>query len=237
MRFRYVAAPHPHLAVDEIIAPHAYASLRFPDQLIGAGQAWGLTATDPQYAFEDPAWRAVRDELCSELFVMSVLREFSGDMSRAGCRVDPTRARLVPFVETREEKELSTLPGNWNPNELFTRLDFQSKGAGTYREFIHLDWARRIVGGILFFSDADEEGLDGGELAFYRDRDFRDDRWCHDAELVAQFRPRANTGIIFLNWNGAFHGPRAIKRLRGRRRWLYYTISSRADVWVANAKR
>lgn len=239
MRFRYVAAPHPHLVFDEIVAPAVYASLSFPDDLIDAGRAWGLTATDPAYdvVFEDPAWRALRDELCSEQFVMTVLDQFRADMRREGCLVDPDRARLVPFVETREQKELSTLPGDADPNELFTRLDFQSKGVGTYREFVHLDWARRVIGGILFFSDGEEEGLEGGELAFYRDRDFRNDRWCHDAELVAEFRPRANTGIVFLNSNGAFHGPRAITRLRGRRRWLYYTISSRADVWSPAAAR
>jgi hypothetical protein len=140
---------------------------------------------------------------------------------------------LTSFVESRTEKEQATLGAGGDPNEIFTRLDFQSKGAGGYREFVHLDWARRIVGGILFFSDADEEGLVGGETAFYRDRAFRNDRWCHDPELVALFRPRHNTGMIFLNSNAGFHGPRRITALEGRRRWLYFTISSRVDIWPA----
>ena len=165
-----------------------------------------------------------------------MLRGFADDMRRHGCLVDPGRARLEPFAESREDKEREVLAGDADPNEVFTRLDFQSKGEGGYREFVHLDWARRIVGGILFFSDGRDEGLEGGELAFYRDRAFRNDRWCHDPELVATFPPRANTGVIFLNWNGAFHGPRAITRLRGRRRWLYYTISSRIDVWPHAAR-
>jgi hypothetical protein len=101
---------------------------------------------------------------------------------------------------------------------------------------VHLDWARRIVGGILYFSDAAEEGLDGGELAFFRDRDFRDDRWCHDPEQVVAFAPRHNTGVIFLNSNRGFHGPRAIRRLEGRRRWLYFTISSKLDVWPVRGR-
>lgn len=105
------------------------------------------------------------------------------------------------------------------------------KAEGEYRSFVHLDWARRIVGGILFLSDQDEEGLEGGELALYRDRGFRNDRWCHDPELVTMYPPRHNTGVIFLNSNAGFHGPRAISRLTGHRRWLYYTISSRLDVW------
>lgn len=233
MRYRYVPSPQPHLVIDEIVPPDVYASLAFPEALVAEGQAWGITGSDPEYTevLRDPAWRALHDELCVDAFVMDALRAFAGDMQREHCRVDPRRARLVPFTETRAEKEQSSLSYDGDPNEIFTRLDFQSKQAGGYRHFIHLDWPRRIVGGILFFSDADEEGLEGGELALYRDRDFRNDRWCHDPELVAQFRPRANSGVIFLNWNGAFHGPRAITRLRGRRRWLYYAISSRADVW------
>ena len=233
MRYRYVSSPQPHLLIDDIVTPKIYASLAFPDALIAEGEAWGITAGDSQYAtvLQDPAWRALHDELCGPEFVRNVLRAFAGEMQRENCLVDPESARLVPFVESRAEKEQSTLSYDGDPNEIFTRLDFQSKKAGGYREFVHLDWARRIVGGILFFSDADEEGLEGGELAFFRDRDFRNDRWCHDPELVAQFRPRANSGVIFLNWNGAFHGPRAITQLRGRRRWLYYAISSRADVW------
>jgi hypothetical protein len=152
-------------------------------------------------------------------------------MRRAGCLVDPDRARLGSFVESREEKSASTLTSGADPNDLFTRFDFQSKGRGEYRDFVHLDWARRIVGGILFFSDSEEEGLEGGELAFYRDRAFQNDRWCHDPELTALFPPRRNTGVIFLNSNEGFHGPRKIEALAGRRRWLYYTISAQVDVW------
>ncbi|HEX7192249.1 MAG TPA: 2OG-Fe(II) oxygenase [Thermoanaerobaculia bacterium] len=233
MHFRYVAQPQPHLVVDEIVSPDVYATLPFPDDLISDRDAWGITASDAEYAtvLEHPGWRALDGELRSEAFVTSVLRAFAADMERLGCLVDPDHAQVIPFNESRAEKAMASLDRDADPNEIFTRLDFQSKKAGGYRDFVHLDWSRRITGGILFFSDADEEGLEGGELAFYLDRGFRNDRWCHDPEPVANFRPRANSGVIFLNWNGAFHGPRAIKRLRGRRRWLYYAISSRRDVW------
>lgn len=238
MRLRYAHEPHPHLVCDEILPPDVYTALRFPDELIAPGSSWGITATDPNYpiVLRDPVWHALYDQLRGEPFVRAVLRGFAADMAHAGCLVDPEHARLVPFVETREEKEKAVLATDADPNEIFIRLDFQSKTEGGYRSFVHLDWARRIVGGILFFSDAEEEGLEGGELAFYRDRDFRNDRWCHDAELTALFPPRANTGLIFLNSNSAFHGPRAITALRGRRRWLYYTISSRVDVWPCAAR-
>lgn len=238
MRFRYERRPHPHLVIEEIAPPDRYAALRFPDASLAPDASWGLTGSDAAYAavLRDSCWRALHDELCGSEFVAAVLRAFAGDMHAAGCRIDPERARLAPFVESREQKEQASLGFDGDPNELFTRLDFQSKGAGAYREFVHLDWARRLIGGILFFCDADEEGLIGGETALYRDRDFRNDRWCHDPELTALFRPAHNTGVIFLNSNSGFHGPRAIRQLHGRRRWLYYTISSRCDIWPASPR-
>jgi hypothetical protein len=238
LRYRYARDPHPHLVIDEIVAPDVYRAMRFPDDQLAHGASWGLTAADANYTtvLSDPHWKSLHDLLRGETFVSAVLRAFAGDMRRAGCLVDPDRARLTSFVESREQKESPSLTAEGDPNDVFTRMDFQSKGAGAYREFVHLDWARRIIGGILFFSDADDEGLVGGETALYRDRDFRDDRWCHDPELVALFRPRHNTGVIFLNSNAGFHGPRAITELRGRRRWLYYTISSRIDIWPASPR-
>jgi hypothetical protein len=232
VQLRYFAEPHPHIVIDPILDPSVYAALRFPDHLVRDG-AWGITASDPEYAevMTDPVWRDLVDELCGEAFVQTVLDLFAEDLRRAGCLVDSASARLTEFVETREEKEAPVLRKEGDPNALFARVDFQSKGEGGYREFVHLDWARRITGAILFFSDADDEGLEGGELAMYRDRAFADDRWCHDPELVAMFRPRHNSGVIFLNSNAGFHGPRAIRKLAGRRRWLYYAISSQVDVW------
>ncbi|MES1254715.1 MAG: hypothetical protein ABUS56_03850 [Acidobacteriota bacterium] len=233
MRYRYVVVPHPHIVIDEIVAPDVYTAMRFPDEYLEPDANWGLTSTDARYAdvLADPNWRALHDTLRGERFVSRVLRTFAPDMKRAACLVDPDRARLTGFVESRADKARKALVGPGDPNDVFTRLDFQSKRAGHYREFVHLDWPRRVVGGILFFSDADEEGLVGGELALYRDRGFRNDRWCHAPERVAAFPARHNTGVIFLNSNAGFHGPCAMTALRGRRRWLYYTISSRSDVW------
>jgi hypothetical protein len=233
VRFRYEPNPHPHLVIDEIVEASIYEALTFPDHLVARDDPWGIAASDPEYAkvLSDPSWRALHDQLRGEPFVHTVLAAFGDEMRAAGCLVDPDRARIVNFIESREEKAQRVLAADGDPNEIFTRLDFQSKAEGGYRDFVHLDWARRIVGGILFFSDARDEGLEGGELALYRDRAFRNDRWCHDPELLTEFRPRHNSGVIFLNSNSGFHGPRPIRSLSGRRRWLYFTISSTLDVW------
>lgn len=237
MKLRYLTEPHPHILLDELMPPPVCAATAFPDELV-ADDEWGITSSDGAYrrVLADPAWRALHDELRGERFVRQVLASFGDAMRAAGCRTDPDRARLSDFVETREQKGLPTLATEGDADQVFTRLDFQSKAEGGYREFVHLDWARRIVGGILFFSDAEEEGLEGGELALYRDRDFRNDRWCHEPELTAKFAPRHNSGVIFLNSNAGFHGPRRIRRLAGRRRWLYFTISSTVDVWPAEPR-
>jgi hypothetical protein len=234
MRFDYVAEPHPHLFFEEVADPAVYERLVFPDsKMASPAEAWGLTRSDAEYeeVFRDKAWSSLRDSFTDEEFVLTVLREFAADLRTHGCLVDPDKARVIDYLETREEKQMPVLATKGDPNEVFTRFDLQSKGMAEYRDFVHLDWARRIVGGILFFSDAGEEGLDGGELAFYRDRAFAGDRFAHDPELTYMIEPRHNTGVVFLNSNDGFHGPRAIRALQGRRRWVYFTISSKIDVW------
>lgn len=232
MKFRLVDEPHPHLVVEEIVDPELYRQLRFPDDRIERSRDWGLTRTDPAYAevMADPAWARTRAEVTSEATVRAVIDAFAPYMVGAGCRVDPAHAHLVDFVETREQKAQPVLDRHGDPNALFTRFDFQSK-AEEYGPFVHLDWDRRIVGSVLFFSDADEEGLVGGELAFYRDAGFKNDRYCHAPEVVARFPARHNTGLIFLNTNASFHGPTTIEHIAGRRRWVNFNISSRVDIW------
>lgn len=50
MRRRYAAKPHPHLVIDEIVPPDAYAAMSFPDHLVAPGAAWGITSSDAQCA-------------------------------------------------------------------------------------------------------------------------------------------------------------------------------------------
>ena len=179
----------------------------------------------------DPGWRALHDELRSERFVREVLSSFGDDMRAAGCRTDPDRARLVDFTETREQKGLRVLADQGDPNEVFTRLDFQSKAEGGYRTSSTSTGPGGLSGGSSSSRTPRRRAWRVASSAFYRDRGFRNDRWCHDPELTLKYAPRHNTGVIFLNSNTGFHGPRQIHRLAGRRRWLYFTISSTVDVW------
>ena len=235
MQSFYCAGPSPHILLTDIVPDGDYRTLVFPDDLIPADNGWGLTEDDPAYrlVLQQPVWQRLYDHLKSHEFARGVLEHFRNPMRLAGCRVDPDNVYFSSYLESMTEKSKSTLSIDADPDELFTRVDFLSRGPGQYRSFVHLDWPRRLVGGILFFSDADREGLIGGEFGMYRDATFRNDRWCNEPVLEKIYTPRHNTGIIFLNSNGAFHGPTSITSQVGRRRWIYYTISSRADIWPA----
>jgi hypothetical protein len=115
-------------------------------------------------------------------------------------------------------------------NELFTRFDIQAAD-GDYAPYVHLDRIRRLTGGLLFCADHREEGLIGGEFALYRDRFFADDRRCLWPRLAKTFPMRHNTGVIFLNANAAFHGPRRTTAIKGLRKWVYHAVSSHKAVW------
>jgi hypothetical protein len=39
--------------------------------------------------------------------------------------------------------------------------------------------------------------------------------------------------VLFLNSNAGFHGPTPIRRINGLRKWIYYSISSRRNIWQA----
>src|SRR5687768_11983319 len=104
MRAHYSSSPHPHLRLDELVGAETYDRLVFPDgQMAGATEAWGLTQSDPGYeeVFSDEGWATVREAFTNETFVHQVLEWFADDLRAAGCLVDPAKATLTDFVESR----------------------------------------------------------------------------------------------------------------------------------------
>lgn len=234
LHFEYRSHPVPHLYVSEVVAPDLYASLRFPDiparPLGRIGR--DLYAGEPGYddVVSRSPWASVHGQLTGEPFVRETLRLFRADMERARARLDPDRAVLEPYAESREETESPELGTGRGLESIFCRFDFQVADA-SYRKPPHLDHPRRVVGGVFFCSDADEEDIVGGEFAFFEDLRFRNDRICHRPRVARRYPVRHNTAVLFLNHNRAFHGPLPIERARGARRWIYYSISSHQDVW------
>jgi hypothetical protein len=167
----------------------------------------------------------------SEECVRWILQVFDEDLLRLGCKVDVANAVYQPFVEPRESvQEIRGAISERDVNVLFTRFDLQAADSA-YGRYVHLDRIRRVVGGLLFCSDQQQEGLVGGEFGLYRDRWPGDNRRCLWPALVKRFGVRHNTGVVFVNANTAFHGPLPIHAIRGLRKWVYYAISSHQPVW------
>jgi hypothetical protein len=166
----------------------------------------------------------------SEDFVKWTLSIFEEDLLRLHCSVTAQDARLVPYLETRDALDAApdVLDLSADPNEVFTRFDFSVAGP-RYTTYAHLDSPRRVIGGLLFFSDGKRDEIDGGDFVLYGDRLFLGDRvgrWLYRAKVIPL---RGNTGVLFLNSNRGFHGPSQVRS--GTRKWIYYSISSRNLAW------
>jgi hypothetical protein len=236
LAYSYSSYPTPHIYLPQLLPPDLYARISFPNIKVRAKGRSGrdLFVGEPGWseAIASDGFRELYSQLTSPEFVSFVLSVFEQDMKLHRSRVDAKRARLVPILETREMLDAApeVLDETADANELFNRFDFTVAG-GDYTAYVHLDSPRRLVGGVLFFSDAEQEGLQGGEFTLYRDLLFGDDRNCHWPLPVKKFPVKGNTGVLFLNSNRGFHGPSEITQIHGVRRWIYYSISSRNRVW------
>ncbi len=236
LHYTYHDTPCPHIYLPELLPPERYQALRFPTLNPRAQGRIGrdLFSGEPEYetVIQSEGWRELHQLFSSREFVAWVLAIFANDLRRFHCAVDPQQMQVVPCTETREQfaTQSQALAGLHEVNHLFTRFDFQAADV-TYRPYVHLDYPRRLTGGLLFFADAEEEGLEGGEFSLYRDRLFANDRTCRWPQRVCSYPFRHNSGVIFLNCNTGFHGPSPIRALGGLRKWVYYSISSHQPVW------
>jgi hypothetical protein len=235
----YYHQPSPHIFIPQLIEPDLYAQISFPNLperpmgRIGRDLYPGEPGWDE--LMTSPGWREFSSAFMSEAFIRRVIECFRDDIRRLGCAIDPARVYLDPYRETRQETETSLLSETYDPNALFARFDLQAIGQ-TYKKSVHCDWPRRVVGGVLFLTSAADEGLEGGEFALYSDLEFQNDRVCHQPKLEKVFPVRHNQGVLFLNSNSGFHGPTPIRKMAGMRKWIYYSISSRRNVWQAHSQ-
>jgi hypothetical protein len=235
IEYEYYSEPAPHIFLPKLLPTNAYRDLVFPklERSLTGRIGRDLYDGEPGYGalVSSPGWTDLHALFTSERFVKWTVRIFADDLARLGCEVDPTTAFFEPYVESRDQvRDVRAAISDRDANALFTRFDIQAADA-TYEPYVHLDRIRRLTGGVLFCTDPAEEGLLGGEFAFYRDRWFADDRRCLWPKRVKTFPVRPNTGVIFLNANTAFHGPRPISALRGLRKWVYHAVSSHRAIW------
>jgi hypothetical protein len=240
MHLGYFADPTPHAVISELVPPAVYEQIRFPDipprqdGRIGRDVYYG----EPEWPeiMAQPGWAEFSSAFMSEEFMQRVIALFAEDIRAHGCKLDPSKVYLSQRAESRIETQAPVLSETDDPHALFIRFDLQAIDA-TYDKGVHCDHMRRVVGGVLFMTSAEDEDMEGGGFGIYSDLDFNNDRRCHQPRVERIFPFRHNQGIIFLNSNRGFHGPTPIRRLGGLRKWIYYSISSRRDVWERAAPR
>jgi hypothetical protein len=235
MRYEYFQDPSPHLSISEVVPSDLYRVSSFPAIPKSSGGRVGrdLLVDDP--GFHDlvmkPGWREIYQQFQSESLFAELVSLFQDDMIRFNCQINAKQVRLEHFCEPRSyigSRDYDI--DDTDPHSLFVRFDLQAAD-GTYRPYVHLDHPRRLISGLLFFCDASEEGLVGGEFALFRDLEFSDDRICHVPQIAKKFPIKHNTGVLFLNCNTGFHGPCPILTIVGLRRWVYFSISSHRSIW------
>jgi len=234
MEIEYYAAPSPHVFLPQLIEPQLYRQIVFPDiperPMGRIGRDVYVGEPEWPQIMSQPGWAELSAAFMSEAFMMRLVALFADDIRRQGCAIEPEEVYLDPYQESRAETQSNVLSETYDPNALFMRFDLQAIGLN-YNKRVHCDWPRRLLGGVLFMTDAEDEGMEGGEFAFYSDEEFKNDRTCHKPKIEKSFPLRHNQGVIFLNGNNGFHGPTPIRKMSGMRKWIYYSISSRRNIW------
>ncbi len=237
MELKKLTAPYPHAIITNVIPSDVYSQLKFPQlqKRNHTRAGWDLFKGEKRYDeffASDPSWKRVRDLLDSEDFILEICRNFRDELKAAGIDVD--KLKLFEFIETPAQMQMGHIAFNKFDHKIFSRFDLQASDGTTLRN-PHVDHDRRLFGGVLFFCDGEEEGMVGGDFGVWRDRQYRGDRKPHDCELVTTYPVRHNTMYVFLNRNDAYHGPKPVTEIKGTRRWSYFSISARQNIWKPEA--
>lgn len=211
---------------------------------------------DSSYAVlmqRSPAWREFDGFINSQAFIDQFLDLFGPDLEALGCSADiaastydrsyeEPRELLTEHATLKDRLDMavhkvtrSMLTGR--KVELFTRLDIQ-RAIGGYAKAPHCDRPNRLCSLIIYFTDAEASGLEGGELLVYR---HKQDKPMHryerhprpdDVEIVARLKPKPNLGVFFPCSNNSYHGVTAVTSSGIPRDFLYINISAKVgNVW------
>lgn len=251
-----VPSPYPHVAKQPLIQPELYRRLKaeFPSnkffegraKVIGSRTGRDFFKGDPefdQFIKSSPAWNEFYNYISSPDFIKFSMACFGPYLKKFNCSVDPAKARLVDYTENRfslwwrSKKAIYFGSRAGNPNDLFTRFDIE-QGAEGYEKPVHCDWPSRLLSVVVYFCDADEIGMDGGDLRIHDTVDDRPYSECkrkpkpEDVKVVKTMRPRENSGAIFLCSNNSYHSVTAVNSVKDYRRFIYLNVSSKAEnIW------
>jgi len=233
--------PYPHIIQENIFDLDFYKELEkdFPNINVfppHKGEDWyrmsrDLIKGDEAYTKlmnNSAAWKKLHNYIYSQKFVDLIISLFGMYFKEYGCLVNPQKANFVDHLESRQwmtfadvDKEIKKSKAN--PNDLFCRLDFGLGEIG-YIKDIHLDWRHRLISLLIYFSDANEQKMEGGN--FYLNKKEND-----DFKKVKAVKPKSNTAVLMLDTNNSYHSVDELKYSIGPRKSLYIAVSSRRNIW------
>ena len=252
-----VPRPFPHVIKQDILEPDFYRQLKaeFPvDSLfdkrgkrMGARTGRDLYRGDSgfdEFIEQSSAWRRLYSCMNSPEFLKFTLEMIGPYFDEFRCRVSADKAQLVSHTENRFSVWWRARKARWfgagatqDPDKVFVRFDIEQSDTG-YAKPVHCDNQSRLVSFLVYFCDADEIGLEGGDLrihAHVEDKLYSDSERFpkeSDTKVIRTLRPRDNLGLFFLCSNNSYHSVTPVTRSRDYRRFIYTNLSSTAEnIW------
>jgi hypothetical protein len=223
--------PFPHVVIEDYLPASVYEEMErtFPTCPPRSGPTgytsfWGDADYDALMA-ANPTWKAAFDSFHSQQLVDFGRRQFGQVFADDGCRVDLDAARFVPFRETREDKERRRIaPNGLGPEDVWARMD-ALQGWKDYVRGPHLDHRRRLFTILIYFTDAESVGMDGGDLVLH------DLDGSGPGAPVAAITPRRNLMAAFPCSPRSYHSVSKILSDGAPRNFIQIQLSSSADAW------
>jgi hypothetical protein len=228
--------PFPHVIHEQFITPELYAQLcrSFPTCPPSTGPTgFSLYWGDEEYErllSTHPAWRALFDTFQSQTFIDWAQQQFGAVWQSAGCKINPSAARYVPYREHRIDKERAKLRKvEHEPHELWVRMDIHQGQIG-YDRRIHLDHARRLISLLIYMCDHEDSRMTGGELCLHAT-----ERRRPSPQPLARITPRHNLMVAFPCTADSYHSVPQITEAATPRNYIQVHISSSVDIWPRKA--
>lgn len=229
--------PSPYIIIEDVLSKEIYNKLKFPKlkKRLNTRSGWDLFKGEKEWEefFSKPYWNDLKNKLESKKFIETIIKQFETEIKLESRIKNPLKFQIIDYIENPAQQQRMYLRGTKKSpkeNKYFLRFDLQASDGTTLR-VPHVDHCRRIVGGVYFLCDPEKEGIEGGEFGLWRDNQFNNDRIPHDCEMVKKLPIRDNTMYVFLNSNSGFHGPNEMKKCMGMRKWIYFSISMKENVW------
>jgi hypothetical protein len=220
------ATPFEHVLADDFLPDDLFARLAasFPDCPVASGPT-GFTIHPGDASFdalmaENELWHAFWQSCDSQAFTDFILRQFSDVFAREAT-ADLGHARHVLYRESRADKESPQIARvEHAADRLWVRFDLMQGRVG-YKRNVHLDHRRRAATMLIYFTDAEQTGADGGDLILHHT----------DGTVVSKVVPKANRLVMFPCHNRSWHSVSTIVSQRQPRNFLQVTLSSSVDLW------